>query len=61
MVVDDLAVRADGLATALMVLGADEGIALAERLDVAAFFIERSEDGFLERATRRFEEMTSGR
>jgi thiamine biosynthesis lipoprotein len=60
-VIDQLAVRADGLATALMVLGTGEGLALAEKLNLAALFIERTADGFSERATRRFEEMTSGR
>jgi thiamine biosynthesis lipoprotein len=60
-VIDELAVRADGLATALMVLGTGEGLALAEKLKLAALFIERTGDGFSERATRRFEEMTSRR
>jgi FAD:protein FMN transferase len=59
--IDELAVRADGLATALMVLGGDEGMALAEKLGLAALFIERANDGFSERATRRFEEITSTR
>ena len=58
-VLDDLAVRADGLSTALMVLGPDEGFALAERLDLAALFIMRDDsDGFMERATRRFDALT---
>ena len=60
-VIDELAVRADGLATALMVLGSDEGMALAEKLGLAALFIERTNDGFSERATQRFEEITSKR
>jgi thiamine biosynthesis lipoprotein len=60
-VIDELAVRADGLATALMVLGSDEGMALAEKLGLAALFIERTGDGFSERATPRFEEITSKR
>lgn len=60
-VIDELAVRADGLATALMVLGGDEGIELAKKLNVAALFIERTDDGFSERATPRFEELVSRR
>jgi FAD:protein FMN transferase len=60
-VIDELAVRADGLATALMVLGSDEGMALAEKLGLAALFVERTNDGFSERATTRFEEITSKR
>lgn len=60
-VIDELAVRADGLATALMVLGGDEGIQLAKKLNLAALFIERADQGFAERATPRFEEITSKR
>jgi thiamine biosynthesis lipoprotein len=58
-VIDELAVRADALDTALMVLGGDEGMALATRLNIAALFIERSDSGFVERATPRFEEIAS--
>jgi thiamine biosynthesis lipoprotein len=57
-VIDELAVRADALDTALMVLGADEGMVLATKLNIAALFIERTDAGFTERATSRFEEMT---
>ncbi len=60
-VIDELTVRADGLATALMVLGGDAGMALARKLDLAALFIERTDEGFSERATPRFEEITSGK
>jgi thiamine biosynthesis lipoprotein len=44
-VVADDCMRADALATALIVLGADRGRALAERSSVAAQFIERLPDG----------------
>lgn len=55
-VLDTTAVRADGLATALMVLGPDEGMALAQRLDLAALFLVRNaHGGFDERSTPRFE------
>jgi hypothetical protein len=54
-VIDTLAVRADAFDTALMVLVMDEGIALAIKLDLAALFIERTAEGFTERATPRFE------
>jgi thiamine biosynthesis lipoprotein len=61
-VIDELAVRADGLDTALMVLGADEGFALAKKLNLAALFIERTAaDGFSERATPRFEEIAGNK
>lgn len=55
-VVDSRAVRADGLATALMVLGPDEGLALARRLRLAALFIVRTRDGqFEQRSTPEFD------
>jgi FAD:protein FMN transferase len=60
-VIDPLAVRADAFDTALMVLGTNEGMALATTLNLAALFIERSSDGFVERATPRFEEITAKR
>jgi thiamine biosynthesis lipoprotein len=56
-VIDELAVRADAFDTALMVLGTDEGLALATKLNLAALFIERTGAGFSERATPRFEEI----
>ena len=42
---------ADGLATALNVLGPEEGFALAEREGLAAFFLIRRPSGFEERYT----------
>jgi thiamine biosynthesis lipoprotein len=60
-VIDTLAVRADAFDTALMVLGMDEGIALAIKLDLAALFIERTAEGFTERATPRFEAIAAKR
>lgn len=57
-VIDPLCVRADGFATALLVLGPDEGFRLAEELDLPALFLVRQEDGsFRQRATLRFEEL----
>jgi thiamine biosynthesis lipoprotein len=59
-VMDRLSVRADAFATALMVLGPDEGLALAQRLDLAALFLVREgNDGFLERTTTRFDTLTN--
>ena len=58
-VIDALAVRADAFDTALMVLGMDEGFALARKLNLAALFIERTGDGFTERATPRFDEIVT--
>ncbi len=45
------AMWADGLATALNVLGPEEGLALAERQGLAAVFLIRRADGFEERYT----------
>ena len=52
-------VRADAYATALMVLGPEEGMELAERLGLAALFIERAGTNgeFRERATAEFERL----
>ncbi|MDP1806933.1 MAG: FAD:protein FMN transferase [Acidimicrobiales bacterium] len=50
-------VRADALATALMVLGPDDGLALAHRLDLAVLLLVRTERGFEARTTPRFDEL----
>jgi thiamine biosynthesis lipoprotein len=44
----DAGMRADGLATALIVLGETAAPALADALGVAAYFIVREDDGFRE-------------
>jgi thiamine biosynthesis lipoprotein len=52
------AVRADALATALIVLGPEAGYGLAEREGLAAYFIVRREDGsFASFATPAFERL----
>jgi thiamine biosynthesis lipoprotein len=58
-VVHPSATHADAYATALMVLGPEEGLATATRLDLAALFVERSADGreFTERSTPAFERL----
>ena len=48
------AAEADGIATALTVLGPTEGFELAERMGWAALFIERTPDGFQPRETGAF-------
>jgi thiamine biosynthesis lipoprotein len=53
-VVSPTAMTADALATGLMVLGPDAGYALAEREGIAAFFIVRDGEGFVDRATPAF-------
>lgn len=47
-VVAESCARADGLATALMVLGPVEGRALAQKNDIAALFLVRTESGIVE-------------
>lgn len=59
-VVADSAAFADGIATALLVLGPDAGLALAEREEIAAFFLLRLGDGFEERVTTSFAKRVSG-
>jgi FAD:protein FMN transferase len=55
-VVDPSCMRADALATALMVLGPDEAMSLARRLDLAALLLVRGTDGGFEaRTTPRFD------
>ena len=54
-VIADLAMRADALATAIMVMGPEQGYELAMRETLAAQLIVRSEDGLRVMATPRFE------
>jgi thiamine biosynthesis lipoprotein len=58
-VVDASAARADAFATAMMVLGPEQGMALANRLGLAALFIERTAngEGFTEQATPGFQRL----
>jgi thiamine biosynthesis lipoprotein len=53
-VLGDRAMSADALSTAMMVLGPEEGLALAERMQVPVMFLLRSEDGIVERTTAGF-------
>ena len=55
-VVSHRAMSADALSTAMMVLGPDEGLALAERLDLPALFLLRSGNEIVERATQGFKD-----
>jgi thiamine biosynthesis lipoprotein len=55
------AAEADGIATALTVLGPIEGYELAERLGWAALFIERTPDGFRHRETGAFKQAAQTR
>jgi thiamine biosynthesis lipoprotein len=53
-------VEADGWATALMALGPDEGQRLAEQQGLAAYFLVRTDEGFVGRATSTFPSTQSG-
>jgi thiamine biosynthesis lipoprotein len=61
-IVDELCVRADGLATTLMVLGPEEGYQLAVKHNVAALFLvhdEEAESGFKELTTPSFDRLVT--
>jgi thiamine biosynthesis lipoprotein len=53
-VVSDSTAYADAMATALLVLGPEDGQALAEKLGLASYFLVRTGDGLEERQTTRF-------
>ncbi|WP_431307760.1 FAD:protein FMN transferase [Agaribacter marinus] len=55
-VVDKLSLRADGWSTALIVMGMEKGFALAEELELAALFIVKDGDEFIEYPTSKFTE-----
>jgi len=50
--------QADAWSTALGVLGLDAGLALADRLDLAARFVQRTGGGFEERTSAAFDRLT---
>ncbi|OQK17880.1 hypothetical protein AU255_08470 [Methyloprofundus sedimenti] len=57
-VLSDTSMKADAWATALMVLGPDQGYIIAEQQNLAVLFIVKTEQGFEERATPLFSEQT---
>lgn len=56
-VVDKSTLRADGLSTVLMVMGTEPGLAFAERMGIAAFFVTREGDAFVTQTTQAFEQL----
>ena len=56
-VLDRYCTRADAWATALMVLGPEEGYALAEKEDLPVLLVIKSDAGFVEKATPKFEKL----
>jgi FAD:protein FMN transferase len=57
-VLSETSMEADGLATAFMVLGPEEGYKFAEQNHIAAFFIIKSDQGFDEKMSTAFIEST---
>ncbi len=55
-IIDPSCARADAMATAMMVLGDEAGYQLALAMDLAAFFIVKQEQGFIEKRTPAFEQ-----
>ena len=53
-VISASAMHADAMATALMVLGPEAGYQLAERENLAAFFLVKKNNGFVEKSTLAF-------
>jgi thiamine biosynthesis lipoprotein len=49
--------HADAISTALLVMGADEGCVFADRHDIAARFVRRTEGGYREGRSRAWSEM----
>lgn len=50
---------ADALATALNVLGPDRGFDLAQKENLAAYFIIKSSSGFVDKSTKKFNDLTN--
>ncbi|NOR37102.1 MAG: FAD:protein FMN transferase ApbE, partial [Woeseiaceae bacterium] len=53
-VIDEEAWRADALATALLVMGPEDGLAFAEREGLAVLMLLRTDDGIEERQSAAF-------
>lgn len=58
-VVNSSAAYADAMATALLVLGPDAGLALAEELQLAAYFLVRNPTGIVEITTTEFDRLSA--
>jgi thiamine biosynthesis lipoprotein len=58
-VIDDSTADADALATAFLVMGDERGMILAEKADIAAFFLLRTDDGVKERTSPAFDAMVT--
>lgn len=56
-VIAESAARADGLATALLVHGVEDGLEFADNDSIAAFFLVRQDDGLAEQSSSAFAEL----
>jgi thiamine biosynthesis lipoprotein len=56
-VVHDSCIIADGLATAIDVMGPEQGLTFANQKELAVFMIVREQDGFAEKMTPKFEKI----
>ena len=50
---------ADGLATALIVMGKEKALALAKQYDIAVLLITKEKDGFNEYTSAKFEQLVT--
>lgn len=53
-VIHPSAMTADGLSTALMVMGEEEALAFANKEDIAAYMISKTDNGFVTQSTLKF-------
>jgi thiamine biosynthesis lipoprotein len=53
-VIHPSSMTADGLSTAMMVMGEERALAFAERNSLAAYIISKNENGFVEQSTKKF-------
>ncbi len=53
-VIHPSSMTADGLSTAMMVMGEDKALAFAEKNGLAAYIISKNEKGFVEQSTKKF-------
>lgn len=53
-ILSDTTMKADALATALMVMGPERALKVADEEKIAAFFLIKTEDGFAEKASSEF-------
>ncbi|SEK65534.1 thiamine biosynthesis lipoprotein [Colwellia chukchiensis] len=53
-VIHPSSMTADGLSTAMMVMGEEKALAFAKANDLAAYFIVKTDDGFVEQSTVKF-------